>query len=89
MTTRFIPSDYPGGRILLRSGVVDVGAVFPPWGEGQHRLPWVWRLWVNGQTCATEGRAKSELAAKNAILAAWRDFPGRAQLADEPSENAS
>ena len=29
MTARFIPSPYPGGRIVLRSGAVDVGAVFP------------------------------------------------------------
>lgn len=82
MTIRFIASDYPGGRILLRSNTVDVGAVFPPNGSGQHRLPWSWRLWVNGRTCATDGGAKSELAAKNALLAAWRDFMHRASLAD-------
>jgi len=32
MTARFIAADYPAGRILLRSGAVDVGAVFPPQG---------------------------------------------------------
>lgn len=80
MTARFIASDYPAGRILLRSGTVDVGAVFPPVGQPRDRLPWVWRLWVNGKTCATDGRAKTEQAAKNALLAAWRDFIARIGL---------
>lgn len=80
MTARFIPSDYPGGRILLRSGTVDVGAVFPPIGQPRDRLPWVWRLWLNGSTVATDGRAKTEQAAKNALLAAWRDFIARIGL---------
>jgi hypothetical protein len=80
MTARFIPSDYPGGRILLRSGSVDVGAVFPPWGNDQHRHPWVWRLWKTDTTTAREGRAKSELAARNAILGAWRDALARMEL---------
>lgn len=80
MTARFFPSAYPGGRILLRSGAVDVGAVFPPAGTPPDRLPWVWRLWVNGKTFTTDGRAKTEQAAKNALLAAWRDFTARAGL---------
>jgi hypothetical protein len=80
MTARFIASDYPGGRILLRSGTVDVGAVFPPAGQPRDRLPWVWRLWLNGSTGATDGRAKTEQAAKNALLAAWRDFIARIGL---------
>jgi len=80
MTDRFITPDYPAGRILLRSGAVDVGAVLPPQGLPRDRLPWTWRLWVNGKTCATDGRAKTELAAKNALLAAWRDFFARIGL---------
>ncbi len=40
MTARFIVADYPAGRILLRSGAVDVGAVFPPQGLPRDRLPW-------------------------------------------------
>lgn len=80
MTARFIPPDFPAGRILLRSGTVDVGAVFPPVGQPRDRLPWVWRLWVNGKTCAADGRAKTELAAKNALLAAWLDFIARIGL---------
>lgn len=80
MTARFIASDYPGGRIMLRSGAMDVGAVFPPVGQPRDRLPWVWRLWLNGSTVATDGRAKTEQAAKNALLAAWRDFIARIGL---------
>ena len=38
MTARFIVADYPAGRILLRSGAVDVGAVFPPQGLPRDRL---------------------------------------------------
>ena len=49
-------------------------------GLPRDRLPWTWRLWVNGSTCATDGRAKTELAAKNALLAAWRDFIARLGL---------
>lgn len=86
MTARFIPADYPAGRILLRSGAVDVGAVFLPSASATDRLPWVWRLWLNGKTCATDGRAKTELAAKNALLAAWRDFIARAGLMERIEE---
>jgi hypothetical protein len=80
VSARFIPSDYPGGRILLRSGSVDVGAVFPPWGKGQHRFPWVWRLWKSDTTTPREGRAKTELAARTALLGAWRDTLARMGL---------
>lgn len=78
----------PHGRILARSGQIDVGAVFPPWGEGQHRHPWVWRLWLNGEGVDTEGRARTELAAKNALATAWRDFLARAGLAQAEPERA-
>lgn len=80
MTAHFIPADYPAGRILLRSGAVDVGAVFPPSETATDPKPWMWRLWLNGSTVHTDGRAKTELAAKNALLAAWRDFTARAGL---------
>jgi hypothetical protein len=59
---------------------VDVGAVFPPAGTDQHRDPWVWRLWAVGTTTAREGRAKTELAARTAILGAWRDLLLRIEL---------
>jgi hypothetical protein len=66
----FAPPAYPGGRILLMLGKHQAGAVFPPVGDPPDRLPWVWRLWLGSMgTAAPEGRAKSELAAKNALLA--------------------
>ncbi len=75
----FAPT-YPGGRILLRLGQHDVGAIFPPWGEGQDRFPWVWRFWLGHLSGAKEGRAKTELAAKNAILAEARAWLQKAAV---------
>lgn len=65
---------HPGGRILLRMGQHDVGAVFP-----QSRDPerWSWSFWLGGQGSICPGpggRAKSEQAAKNALLAEARDW---------------
>jgi hypothetical protein len=71
---------YPGGRILLKLGQHDVGALFPPLGEGQHHYPWVWRFWLGGVTGTKEGRAKTELAAKSALLAEARDWLRKAGL---------
>lgn len=66
---------HPGGRILLMLGEHQIGAVFPPCGEGQHRHPWAWRFWLGSMgTTAREGGAKTEQAAKNAILAEARDW---------------
>jgi hypothetical protein len=66
----FAPPDYPGGRIVLMLGKHQVGAVFPPVGDPPDSLPWVWRLWISPRaTFSNEGRAKSELAAKNALMA--------------------
>lgn len=76
MAARFIPSDYSGGRIVLRSGSVDVGAVFPP---AVHGAPVRWIFWF-GTRAVREGTAKTELAAKNALLAAWRDALARMEL---------
>ena len=78
MTARFIPSDYAGGRIVLRSGEIDVGAVFPPSAKG---APVHWRLWFGGRM-PKDGNAKTELAAKNALLAAWRDSLARMNLVE-------
>jgi hypothetical protein len=85
MTARFIPADYPGGRILLRSGSVDVGAVFPPLGDpgtARQNFAWVWRLWRAHTTGAIEGRAKTELAARSALLSAWRETLHRMALTE-------
>lgn len=66
----FAPQTYPGERILLMLGKHQSGAVFPPVGNPPDRLPWVWRFWLGSSgTACPEGRTKSELAAKNALLA--------------------
>jgi hypothetical protein len=75
---RFLPPSYDTDRHLLRSGDVDVGAVFPPIGNNPGRLPWVWRCWVVQPT--REGRAASEQAAKNALMGAYLDWLRRAAL---------
>lgn len=81
--------DYPGGRMLARLGRVDVGAVFPPAGDPPDRLPWVWRLWLGGHPSpgamsaafsGQHGRAKTELAAKNALSGAVADWLRAADL---------
>lgn len=74
---------YPGGRILLMLGQHDVGAVFPPPNVTTLNRPdWLWRFWLGTITSGKEGRAKSEQAAKNAILAEARDWLKKAGLQD-------
>lgn len=66
---------YPGGRILLMMGQHQVGAVFPPPRVTTITRPdWLWRFWLGTITSGKEGRAKSELAAKNALLAEAREW---------------
>jgi hypothetical protein len=66
---------YPGGRIVAKLGDIEVGAVFPPVGEGQHRYPWAWRFWLGDMTTPRQdGSAKSELAAKNGLAARVADW---------------
>ncbi|WP_347311404.1 hypothetical protein [Defluviimonas sp. SAOS-178_SWC] len=80
MTLRFAPPAYPGGRHCLLCGTVIVGAAFPPAVKGDD---WVWRLWISGETSAPNGRAKSEQAAKNALIARFRDFLRAAKLEEK------
>lgn len=77
MTLRFAEPRYPGGRHCLLCGSATVGAVFPPAVAGDD---WCWRLWVSGETFAPDGRAKSEQAAKNALLGRFRAFLRAAEL---------
>lgn len=71
----FAPPTYPGGRILLKLGKHDAGAVFPPAGTPRDRLPWVWRLWLGSAvTACPNGRAKTEDAAKAALMACAKDW---------------
>ncbi len=68
---------HPGGRILLMLGEHQVGAVFPPRIVTTPPRPvWEWRFWL--AQFPTEGKAKTEQAAKNAILAEARDWMRRA-----------
>lgn len=76
---RFLPSDYPGGRILLMCGQVQAGAVFPPAGSNPGKHPWVWRFWIRGYP-TKEGRGGTEQAAKNALLATLHDWIRLASL---------
>ena len=85
MSARFIPADYDGGRIVLMSGRIDVGAVFPPVGNNPGRYPWSWRMWIRFPH-SKEGRAATEQAAKNALIAAWRDLLTAADLTETPPE---
>lgn len=71
---------YPGGRILLMLGQHQVGAVFPPAHLPSPAL-WVWRFWLGSHgTVCPEGRASTEQAAKNAILAEAKDWLRKAGL---------
>ncbi len=82
MTARFLPSTYPGGRILFRCGDVDFGAIFPPCGSSGR---WAWRFWGR-HYASPEGSAGSEMAAKNAVLSQWRDFLRQAGLAEHQDQ---
>lgn len=73
---------YAGGRILLMLGQHQAGAIFPPCRDAIGGQPWVWRWWLGGTTATKEGRAKTEQAAKNAILAEGRDWLRKAGLQD-------
>ena len=72
---------YPRGRIVAELGEIQIGAVFPPIGETQHKHPYAWCLWLgNVTTPRQDGRAKSELAAKNALIARVADWLREAGL---------
>lgn len=70
MTARFAAPLRPGGRHCLLSGSLTVGAVFPPAGPDDR---WHWRLWVLPEIPRT-GRARTEAAAKAALLLRWEAF---------------
>lgn len=66
---------YEGGRIVAVSGLIEIGAVFPPLGGGK----WKWRLWLRHPS-PIEGSAPTELGAKTALLDAWAAFLVSADL---------
>lgn len=67
---------HQGGRILLMLGEHQVGAVFPPSAVdlGRRRPVWRWSWWLSNGPRMREGQAKSEQAAKDALLAEARDW---------------
>jgi hypothetical protein len=73
---------HPGGRILLMLGQHQVGAVFPPPSPTTLTPPdWRWIFWLTtNNTLTREGKAKTEQAAKNAILAEARDWLRKAGM---------
>jgi hypothetical protein len=71
----FAPQAYSGGRILLMMGQHQIGAVFPPSTDARIPQIWRWGFWLGSNgTCWTAGHAKTELAAKNAILSKGREW---------------
>jgi hypothetical protein len=70
-----------GGRILLKLGQHEVGAVFPPPQETTLVRPqWRWSWWLCGYLACREGRAKSEQAAKDELLTQGREWLKKAGL---------
>lgn len=78
MSLRFAAPAYANGRRVALSGSVEVGAVFPPIGERETK--WTWRMFLHPEIGNVQGQAKSELAAKNGLAAAFTDFLRQADL---------
>lgn len=80
MTIRFEPPTYDGGRRLLMCGQIQAGAVFPP--ADNKDGEWRWMLWIGGALSnqRREGHAKSEISAKNTLMAALEDWLRKAGL---------
>lgn len=83
MALKFIPSAYKGGRIVARSGDIDVGGIFVS-KDGSAE----WRLWFGGTLMRREGRSKSELAARNALATAWSNLLRSAALIEKQQVQA-
>ena len=66
-------------RALAISGTAEIGAVFLA-----VKGKWTWRIWDAGRT--REGTAKTELAAKNALQAAWADWLRSVNLKEKEIE---
>lgn len=64
-------------RLVYFCGTVGVGAVFrPAYPSGK----WRWHLWVNGRQVRDEGRAVSEIKAREAVEKGFAAFLDRAGL---------
>jgi len=64
-------------RLVYMSGTVSVGAVFSPAYPGGN---WRWRFWINGRLSPEEGKAVSELKAREVVESRFATFLDRAAL---------
>ncbi|WP_166461943.1 hypothetical protein [Paracoccus alkanivorans] len=65
----------PNGRILAKIGCVEVGVIYTV-----HQGGYDWRRYPIGPGQIARGTAKTELAAKNALTGAVREFLASAGL---------
>ena len=75
----FVAPDYQGGRILMRLGTINIGAIFQP---GYDDGAWHWHFWLGttGSADFITSHAKTELAAKNAMLSKAREWLQKAGI---------
>lgn len=66
-------------RVLLVSGNLGVGAVYPP----RRRFSlWRWRIWVTDSGSVIDGRSSDEAHARRAVESRFRAFLDAAQLVE-------
>lgn len=66
-------------RSVLTSADVDIGAIFPPRGNGGL---WRWRIWVTRNGHPIKGHSMSQDRASREIEGRFRDFLDAAQLVE-------
>ena len=70
---------YDGDRRVGMSGLLEVGAIFPPIGR---ETGWRW-MFFWGRYCPQNGKERTELAAKSAVDRCWVSFLHRAGLVED------
>ncbi|MCO5080902.1 MAG: SAM-dependent methyltransferase [Rhizobiaceae bacterium] len=68
---------YEGGRLLAKSGEIELGAVFPDGDTGRC----TWCFWLGRSAAPPHKHARTVEAGKKALTKEWRGFLGRAGLA--------
>lgn len=68
---------YEGGRLLAKSGEIELGAVFPDGDTGRC----TWCFWLGRGAAPPHKHARTVEAGKKALTKEWRGFLGRAGLA--------
>ena len=75
----------PRGRILAMAGPLEVGAIFPP---AEAADGWIYSYWL-GKVAGPHKRARTEAAARKAIVSEWAAFCAKAaELATGTSADA-